>query len=213
MPSSPANDALLRAEHIAAIKGMFVEMDVDEDGKVTMQEFRRYLSVRPQRWPQTDLLVHQNEAFRDAFAEFFFTRLDVDRAGAFNAAELIAFFVALENPHTNAVFLTEFLMALFDENDDGVLDRHETARMLKVLQGGEPTAASVEHFLCGHGDRLSRESLRQKLILSDCDVHRMVQGTKSASGSDVVVAVAAGAALALAAVVVFRYVARHRWHN
>lgn len=179
----------------------FNEMDIDGDGKVSKDEFRRYIATHPQGWPLADLLDGQTKEVKDQMITFWFRKLDVTGEGVFNASELLAFFNAMNNAKYKEAIYADFLLNLFDKNFDGNLSQQEFGDMMEVLLGPKARGLAI-----APKEGLSRSDLVQLLHRVHCDFNQMGEeaarqrrGGGISAGDIVVVAIVVGAVAAAAA--------------
>lgn len=204
LPQSATDSAILARIDAADRKRLdhtFDEMDLDNDGKVSTNEFTRFLSRNPRGWPLADLLDGQSDQVRAQMIQYWFRKLDCQSEGFFTKDELAAFFAAMKVTEFREKFMADFLLNLFDVDLDGQLNREEVKRMLRVMLGHEPSLETVNH-LCGSSQFVSRQELVNILHEVQCDVGRIEKATAARVGSsnivDVIVGVTIVAAIGVA---------------
>jgi Ca2+-binding EF-hand superfamily protein len=215
-PVIPAASRLVQqidAEERRRLDATFDEMDLDNDGQVSTDEFTRFLSRNPRGWPLADFLDGQSAEMRTQMIQYWFRKLDCQSEGYFSKNELAAFFAALKVTEFRETFLADFLLNLFDVDLDGQLSRVELKRMLRVMLGHEPSEATVQH-LCGRTQYVTRQELVNLLHEVKCEVGRIEASTAAKLGkSNVVDVIAIGVLVIGVAVGVALFLRRAPAHS
>eukprot|EP01052_Picozoa_sp_SAG31_P000528 SAG31_NODE_15_length_37942_cov_32.078297_33_plen_157_part_00 len=103
------------------LQDMFAELDVDNDGSVSIQEFGVLIGPLKQK---IDKLEVTDDELKDAFNAF-----DRNKDGSLDARELTC--VLREFGVDLSLQTLETVMNEVDENNDGTVDQDEFARMIR----------------------------------------------------------------------------------
>ena len=145
----------LEREQIEKMTAIFNSIDTEKTGTISQDAFRKYVQKHPKGWPLVDLFraktMNQNE--RDMLVAFWFRKLDTDSDGTVTYADFINMFFALRDTKVQQSLYTDFLINLFDDNMDGLIDEREFTKMMKVLFGEEPPKAVLDQMPEGGFDR------------------------------------------------------------
>ena len=208
----PVNSTSAAAKLRAQLDKTFDDMDVDADGRVSQEEFARFIEMNPRGWPLAELMQGLDAAKKKQMMQFWFRKLDLGAEGTFDKGEFYGFYQAMQTSGFQEKTYAEFLLSLFDLDFDMNLSRPEVEQMLQVLLGHKPSHHLVTKVMASsnRSDGTVDKAALERLLH---DVHcnfGALEKSSHGSGGDLVLVAVGVAVVGVAAFVAYKVLTRHR---